>query len=82
MGGAPTPDPPSPMVERRKKPMVHPAAPAPLPKDYGETPPPTLRPPQLITGVPRGPHRDTSKKKKSWGRGDAGRGPKWRFSDG
>ncbi|XP_049651833.1 CAP-Gly domain-containing linker protein 3 isoform X2 [Accipiter gentilis] len=37
VGGAPTPDPPSPMVERRKKPMVHPAAPAPLPKDYAFT---------------------------------------------
>ncbi|XP_074876119.1 CAP-Gly domain-containing linker protein 3 isoform X2 [Buteo buteo] len=36
-GGAPTPDPPSPLVERRKKPMVHPAAPAPLPKDYAFT---------------------------------------------
>ncbi|XP_069631052.1 CAP-Gly domain-containing linker protein 3-like isoform X7 [Haliaeetus albicilla] len=36
-GGAPTPDPPSPVVERRKKPMVHPAAPAPLPKDYAFT---------------------------------------------
>ncbi|XP_074390024.1 CAP-Gly domain-containing linker protein 3, partial [Zonotrichia albicollis] len=42
-GGAPPPDPPSPpsppspAVERRKKPMVHPAAPAPLPKDYAFT---------------------------------------------
>ncbi|XP_030826074.1 CAP-Gly domain-containing linker protein 3 [Camarhynchus parvulus] len=39
-GGAPPPDPPSPpspLVERRKKPMVHPAAPAPLPKDYAFT---------------------------------------------
>lgn len=26
----------SPVLERRKKPMVHPSAPAPLPKDYGE----------------------------------------------
>lgn len=30
----------SPILERRKKPIVHPSAPAPLPKDYGELAPP------------------------------------------
>ncbi|XP_038623061.1 CAP-Gly domain-containing linker protein 3 isoform X2 [Tachyglossus aculeatus] len=31
------PDPPSPILERRQKPVVHPSAPAPLPKDYAFT---------------------------------------------
>lgn len=35
----PVPEPPSPTQERRQKPVVHPSAPAPLPKDYGNPPP-------------------------------------------
>lgn len=35
----PVPEPPSPTQERRQKPVVHPSAPAPLPKDYGNHPP-------------------------------------------
>lgn len=31
----PVPEAPSPTQERRQKPVVHPSAPAPLPKDYG-----------------------------------------------
>lgn len=75
VGGAPTPDPPSPMVERRKKPMVHPAAPAPLPKDYGETPPHPKTPPsssQVSPGDPIGTH---PKKKKAGGGGTLGGDP-------
>lgn len=33
------PEAPSPTQERRQKPVVHPSAPAPLPKDYGNHPP-------------------------------------------
>lgn len=32
------PEAPSPTQERRQKPVVHPSAPAPLPKDYGNHP--------------------------------------------
>ena len=35
----PVPEPPRPPQERRQKPVVHPSAPAPLPKDYGNPPP-------------------------------------------
>lgn len=35
---------PEPALERRMKPIVHPSAPAPLPKDYGEPPQTPLGP--------------------------------------